>query len=241
MNRTINIPLSNGATVTTVPRWQGAALAVHPPVSPDGETVTRGLWAITGHRSGLRAGTFHGPLKGAIALAKVWDAAFTAALAEGDSLATWPQRKAWVSQCDRHTAPIGPVPPDHTDYVSEDPTPLPRATFEDGEGGDQLPVTTTIRKGRQPGRVSYSRSVCGRPRLLTPDGAPCRMKGDTAAFKGLDPLQPVYRLWFAGKWHDVPTIAQITEWTLDTICPTPEGDTVEPDNPDSWLSLLGLI
>ena len=33
----------------------------------------------------------------------------------------------------------------------------------------------------------------------------------------------------------------IEEWTFDSVCFTPGDDEVEPDHPDSWLSLLGLI
>lgn len=67
------------------------------------------------------------------------------------------------------------------------------------------------------------------------------MPGDVAAFTGADPLSPTLRLWFRGKWHDVPSIAQIMEWTLDSIVESPDGSRVEPDAPDSWLRLLGLV
>jgi hypothetical protein len=42
-------------------------------------------------------------------------------------------------------------------------------------------------------------------------------------------------------WYEVPTMENIEEWTFDSICLTPADDEVEPDHPDSWLSLLGLI
>ncbi len=46
-------------------------------------------------------------------------------------------------------------------------------------------------------------------------------------------------------WHgnnyDVPSLEEIDHWIFDSVCETPEGDTVEPDHPDSWLSILGLI
>jgi hypothetical protein len=42
-------------------------------------------------------------------------------------------------------------------------------------------------------------------------------------------------------WYDVPDLEDIEEWTFDSVCPTPAGDEVEPDHPDSWLSILGLI
>ena len=44
-----------------------------------------------------------------------------------------------------------------------------------------------------------------------------------------------------GQTHQVPSMSEIEEWVLDSVCETPEGDRVEPDHPDSWLSLLGII
>jgi len=46
---------------------------------------------------------------------------------------------------------------------------------------------------------------------------------------------------FNGTVYEVPSMEQIGEWVIDSVCETPEGDIVEPDHPDSWLSLLGLI
>jgi hypothetical protein len=42
-------------------------------------------------------------------------------------------------------------------------------------------------------------------------------------------------------WYEVPSNEDIEEWALDSFCFTPGDDEVEPDHPDSWLSLLGLI
>jgi len=42
-------------------------------------------------------------------------------------------------------------------------------------------------------------------------------------------------------WYDVPTNEEIEEWSFDSVCFTPGDDEVEPDHPDSWLSILGLI
>ena len=42
-------------------------------------------------------------------------------------------------------------------------------------------------------------------------------------------------------WYDVPTLEDIEEYTFDSVCFTPAGDEVEPDHPDSWLSILGII
>jgi len=42
-------------------------------------------------------------------------------------------------------------------------------------------------------------------------------------------------------WYDVPDLEDIEEWTFDSCCPTPAGDDVEHDHPDSWLRILGLV
>jgi hypothetical protein len=42
-------------------------------------------------------------------------------------------------------------------------------------------------------------------------------------------------------WYPVPDLEDIEEWTFDSVCPTPAGDGVEADHPDSWMSILGII
>ena len=42
-------------------------------------------------------------------------------------------------------------------------------------------------------------------------------------------------------WYDIPTNAEIEEQIFDSASFTPCGDEVEPDHPDSWLRILGLI
>ena len=44
-----------------------------------------------------------------------------------------------------------------------------------------------------------------------------------------------------GKWWPAPTDAELDAWTMDSCCETPDGRTVEPDAPDSWLRILGLV
>ncbi|HGM4991400.1 TPA: hypothetical protein ACKPYT_004681 [Pseudomonas aeruginosa] len=44
-----------------------------------------------------------------------------------------------------------------------------------------------------------------------------------------------------GQQYAVPSMAELEAMVFDSVCETPDGDTVEPDHPDSWLSILGLI
>ena len=42
-------------------------------------------------------------------------------------------------------------------------------------------------------------------------------------------------------WYEIPTNDEIETWVFDSVVPTPAEDKMEPDHPDSWLSLLGMI
>lgn len=47
---------------------------------------------------------------------------------------------------------------------------------------------------------------------------------------------------YRNEWHPVPSYGTIEDWIFDVShCETPDGSTVEPDDPNSWLSLLALI
>ena len=39
----------------------------------------------------------------------------------------------------------------------------------------------------------------------------------------------------------LPTDADLDRFTFDSVCETPKGAIVEPDNPESWLRLLRLV
>lgn len=53
-------------------------------------------------------------------------------------------------------------------------------------------------------------------------------------------MYPEFVIW-RGKKYPTPTLEELEWWTFDGVCETPEGDAVEPDHPDSWLRILGLI
>ncbi len=44
-----------------------------------------------------------------------------------------------------------------------------------------------------------------------------------------------------GDEYDVPSLFQLEQWVFDSVCETPDEERVEPDHPDSWLSLLGIV
>jgi len=239
-HQSIAAAMASGERVDVPARWVGRALAVHAPLK-DGAPVAnpRGQWVITGHRFGLSAGTYRGPLRDAVKLARVWDAAFADALPAdritAPSLANWELAPIWAAQLRGDAPPTGPG----AGYVARE-----RVTAADGDGGEQWEPTLTITPAPgKPGRVRFARRLPdGRERLRDPEtGRALRMNGDAAAFKGPDPLTPVYRLWWCGQWVDVPTIAELMAWSMDGVCETPDGSRVEPDAPDAWLSLLGIL
>ena len=115
-----------GVTVDVTPRWFGAALCVHAPMRDGVPTPTRGVWVIASTAYGYAAGTYRGPLRDAIALARLWDDAFLEALATAPrngaavpSLAHWPQARAWSRQVTGDAPPTGPVGVEDGDYRRE--------------------------------------------------------------------------------------------------------------------------
>lgn len=55
--------------------------------------------------------------------------------------------------------------------------------------------------------------------------------------------QPVIdsKVTWKGREYDPPSLGELREWQSDSVCETPDGEQVEPDHPDSWLILLGMI
>jgi hypothetical protein len=261
----VRVPLAErfgaGATVDVAPRWRGRALCVHAPIRDGVATPTRGLWVITSTAYGYAAGTYRGRLAAAVKLARLWDAEFCAALnaapmgpAGVPTLADWPQARAWSRQLNGDAPASGPVDANHGDYrrdtdargdngrtIGDGTQRREPVAAADGDGADQYPATVTLSAVVVDGerRVRYARRLPdGRERLRTPDGRAVRMHGDVAAFA--DGAGVRLRAWFANAWRDVPSIAECMEWTLDGVAETPDGSRVEPDAPDSWLTLLGI-
>lgn len=102
--------------------------------------------------------------------------------------------------------------------------------LEGAEGEEQYPVTPDFDPDKQgpeylPCTGSCYRSKRGKLRIYwIPAGRNYRNERDSLT-----------------GWYDVPTLEDVEEWTFDSTCPTPAEDDVEPDHPDSWLSILGLI
>ena len=50
-----------------------------------------------------------------------------------------------------------------------------------------------------------------------------------------------YTIVWNGEVYEVPSIEELQDMMFDSVCETPAGECVEPDHPDSWLSLIGVV
>ena len=104
---------------------------------------------------------------------------------------------------------------------------------------EQFPAQVTIwRKGSDlKARRSSLKTV------VLPDGTEQKLLRDGAVgrFTRMATGEKFLKLRWHSRWFEVPTMEEVERWTLDSVCPTPDGNDVEPDHPDSWLVLLGLV
>src|SRR5690606_34111181 len=99
------------------------------------------------------------------------------------------------------------------------------------------------RRGRGP-RLrsgSYFDDRSNRPDGLNPNG-PGNRSGPPQQPNAGDQAMPLPEtiIW-KGNEHEVPDLAETEEFVFDSVGETPNGEAVEADHPDSWLSLLGRI
>jgi len=231
--------LDQERTVATV--WQGAHLSVHRPIVKGKPSTAPRDWAITHTASGLAAcRRFDGAKQSAIALARLWDNAFgTVPLQDASK---WNYRDQWrrdlkVAQWGSGS-PTGPVDASPLQQMQEARTfaELQEATAralscppiaEPEEAQAQFPLEVDFQP--EPGRLPYlgavKRSESGFLWLYwIPQGRNYREQWDDLV-----------------GWYQVPTMAEVEDWTFSDTVPTPADDDLEPDHPDSWLRLLGLI
>lgn len=225
-------------TVPTV--WQGAHLSVHRPLVKGGLSAAPRHWAITHSASGLAAcASFDGTKQAAVRLARLWDEAF--ASISVDDASRWRYRDQWardlkVAQWGTGS-PTGPVDASPLQQMQEARTfaELQEATARalsyqptpEPESLQQYPVEVDFVP--EPGRLPYLGAV-----KRSPSGS---------LWLYWIPQGGNYRATFDDLvgWYQVPTLEEVEEWTFSDTVPTPADDDLEPDHPDSWLRLLGLI
>lgn len=82
------------------------------------------------------------------------------------------------------------------------------------------------------------------------DPAPRTESGDSTETAGLlaaqagiaiDQAGRGLRIQWRGKFWPAPTDTELDWWTFDSCAETPDGRTVEPDHPESWLRILRIV
>ncbi len=104
---------------------------------------------------------------------------------------------------------------------------------------DQFPETVNIR--RKGDDILVPKSLIDAVTL--PDGTTEKFLRDGAVgrFTRKGDGSTVLKLRWQNRWWPVPSMEEVERWTFDSLCETPDGDTVEPDAAGSWLRLLGLV
>lgn len=232
----------NDQTRNVPPVWRGENLAVHRPVIKGGGLSDAPRhWAITHTASGLAAClSFDGSKQSAVALARLWDAAFQSVPLDG-SASQWHHRNQWLA--DLKAAQLGdgklsgPQPITPLQQLQAATTPaqvqaaVARAMGYDPMGDDEASQQFEIEPDfiPAPGRVPYNGAIQRKPSgslwlFWIPQGANYRDQAADLA-----------------DWYQVPLIGEIEDWTLGSVACTPCDDDCEPDHPDSWLRILGMI
>ena len=220
--------------------WRGEHLAVHRPVraeSPTGLSAESCLWRISHIGTGYGAAReLRLPMRQAIALARLWDSSFAAITATGTAKG-WPWGDRWADDLRRAEGGrelIGPrelTPLEQLDTagtaaevqaavyraMGHSPAPEPDAS-------EQFPAAIT-KKATGSGAVRRNPDSGELEFWWLPRG---RNYTEADAFS------------LAG-WYPVPSLGDVEAWALDSIAETPCGDSVEPDHPDAWPRLLGVV
>jgi hypothetical protein len=216
MAPTVTIQTAKGTrTLPTV--WQGENLSVHRPPSsksPTGLSQKPRHWAITHTASGLAAcAGFDGTKTAAVNLARLWDAAF--GTINPQDARNWCYRETW-----KHDVRLAqwegterPNGPILPDY----PTTADVAAAMAAAVGATFEPTTE--------------AEAAEPFPVAEVLAPSRWRN------GTDGPEVFWR----GRWWPAPTIGEVELWAFDSTAETPDGRTVEPDHPEAWTRILGMV
>ena len=236
-------PVITVQTATTGPRevptkWAGDWLAVHRPVRKEGLSTEPGLWTVTLHPLGLSGGEVDAPLRAVVAFARLWDtpAARWEDVVEAADASAWQWRDCFrddMGRVRRGRPPIGP----------RALTPLERLESAGTAAECEAAVRAAMgaptsepddHRGQWPAPVTRKATGAGAVRV-GPDGlleywwlprGGNYPEGEALSLTG---------------WYEVPQADDLEDQCLGSVALTPCGDSVEPDHPDAWPRLLGLI
>ena len=219
------MPVITVQTAHTGPRdipakWAGRWLAVHRPVRRDGLSQTPGLWAVTLQPLGMSGGEIAAPLSAVLALAKLWDTpdARWDDVATAADASTWQWRNRWRDDIGRavHGRPaIGP----------RELTPLEAID----SAGTAAEVSAAVA------------AAMGAPTLTANEESEAYPVADILPADCVKTENGWPMVRWRGKWWPAPTVGDVHRWCLDSVAETPDGRYLEPDNPESWPHILGLI
>jgi hypothetical protein len=194
--------------------WIGENLAVHRPLVKGAPSKAARHWAITHTASGLAAcSSFDGPKSAAVNLAKLWDKAF--GTMDASNARAWPYCQTWVA--DVRLAQWHGTEQPNGPVLPDHPTSADvAAAVAAAVGATYEPVTGDDSAAPFDPSESFPAD-----RIRTVDGWP--------------------EVQWRGQWWPVPTLGEVESMAFDSVAESPDGRTVEPDAPDAWPRLLGIV
>ena len=234
----ITVQTATGGPREVPTKWAGQWLAVHRPLTRDGLSTAPALWTLTLRPLGLSGGQVAAPLPAVLAMAKLWDtpaARWDDVTAAADAT-TWRWRDRFrddVARVQSGRSPIGPRALTPTEAIESAGTAAEvQAAVAAAMGAPQL----TDAEAAEQWPAELTRKTDGA-------GAIARRDGELALYwlpsaEGGTDLMAAMDL--AG-WYPIPAAGDVERWCLGSTAETPAGDHVEPDHPDAWPRLLGLI
>jgi hypothetical protein len=236
---TVTVQTTNGPR--DIPAvWCGAHLAVHCPVradEPGGVSREGCLWRVSHLATGYGASReLRLPKYRAVALAKLWDVSF-ADITEAGHAKGWPWGERWADDLRRAEAGRDLIGP-------RELTPLERLETA-GTAAEVQSAVVAARGYETAAEPEASEQFPAAVTKQTTGAGAVRRNPDSAELE----------LWWLPRggnysdadafslagWYPVPCLADVEAWALDSVAETPCGDAVEPDHPDAWPRLLGVV
>ena len=236
-------PVITVQTATTGPRdvptkWAGRWLAVHRPVTRDGLSAEPALWTVTLQPLGLSGGNVAAPLRAVVALARLWDTAAAQwnEVAAAADAAKWVWRDRFRDDIRRVVSGRPPLGPRHL-------TPLERLEAAGSAVEVEAAVAAAMGAPAPLTNAEAAEQWPAEPTKATDGHGAIARRDGVLSFcwmpKGRNYSESeAIQLW---GWYPIPAAGDVERWCLGSTAETPAGDHVEPDHPDSWPRLLGLI
>jgi hypothetical protein len=194
--------------------WVGENLAVHRPLVKGAASKAARHWAITHTASGLAAcSSFDGPKSAAVNLARLWDKAF--GTMDANNSRAWPYCQTWIA--DVRLAQWHGTERPNGPVLPDHPKPSDVAAAVAAAVGATYEPVGADESGEPFAVAEILPADCVR----IVDGWP--------------------EVAWRGQWWPVPTVGEVESMAFDSVAESPDGRTLEPDHPESWLSILGIV